>query len=531
MKPNTSASCVIVVSFLLGSAAFGAQGAAVFPQEFRSIDGTGNNLAQPDLGAAGTPLLRRVANAYTDGISAPPTAGRPSARTASNVVASQSGAIHNERGASDFVWVWGQFLDHDIDLSPEASPHEGLDIRVPNGDPFFDPAGTGSVVIPMGRSQWDLVAGVREQVNVITAFVDGSNVYGSDPVRAAELRTLDGTGRLKTSAGDLLPFNTAGLPNAPSDDPSFFLAGDERANEQSLLIAMHTLFVREHNTWAGALAARGVTGGDQIYQIARAIVGAELQAITYNEFLPVLLGDNAIGAYQGYQESVDPRIANVFSTAAFRVGHTMLSSTLLRLEADGSVHSAGNLALADAFFDPDTITDFGVEPYIRGATQQLAQRVDPFVIDDIRNFLFGLPGSGGFDLASLNIQRGRDHGLASYNGIRAVFGIGPAASMDEITSDPTILARLKEAYRDVDDIDAWVGLLAEGPTPTGMVGPTLRAVLADQFARLRDGDRFWYEAYLPASLVGVVQNQTLAAIIRRNTDAGLEIQDDVFRMP
>ena len=64
----------------------------------------------------------------------------------------------------------------------------------------------------------------------------------------------------------------------------------------------------------------------------------------------------------------------------------------------------------------------------------------------------------------------------------------------------------------------------------GLVGETWRAVLKDQFERLRDGDRFWYEGYLPRDMVRRVERQTLARIIRRNTGIGDELQDDPFRV-
>ena len=137
-------------------------------------------------------------------------------------------------------------------------------------------------------------------------------------------------GRLKTShEGRLLPFNEQGLENEGGRDlESLFVAGDVRANEQIGLIAMHTLFVREHNRLADIIADQDPDlSGDEIYQLARKIVGAQNQAVTFNEFLPLLLGPDAIGAYTGYDPSVDPAIASEFSAAAFRVGHTMLSPT------------------------------------------------------------------------------------------------------------------------------------------------------------------------------------------------------------
>lgn len=501
---------------------------AIFPLEFRTIDGSGNNLAHPEWGAAHVPFLRIVGADYADGLQSPSGQTRKSPREISNIVVSQDSPQLNEKGASDYLWMWGQFLDHDVVETPGADPTEAFDIRVPAGDSWFDPAASGTATIPLNRSAYELVSGVREQINLITAYIDASNVYGSEAERADELRAHDGTGRLKTSAGDLLPYNDAGLENAPSSDPSFFLAGDIRANEQVALTAMHTLFVREHNHWAERLAGVGVAGDERIYQLARAIVGAEMQAITYREFLPVLLGNGALPPYTGYRSDVDAGIANTFAAAGYRVGHTMLSPVLLRIQADGSTHPSGNLALARAFFQPNQLVQVGLEPYLRGLGAQQAQEIDPFVIDDLRNFLFGPPGSGGFDLASLNIQRGRDHGLASFNDIRTGLGHPPATSMAYLSSDPEIQDRLELAYGNIADVDAWVGLLAEDHVDDALVGETLRTLLAEQFSRLRDGDRFFYTSYLPPHLVDMIEDQTLAVIIRRNTTIGSELPDNVF---
>src|SRR5205823_3736062 len=99
----------------------------------------------------------------------------------------------------------------------------------------------------------------RQQVNQVSAFLDASVVYGSDAVRAAALRTNDGTGRLKTSPGNLLPFNnTTYFPNGPlpNDNESIFpaetmfVAGDVRSSENVGLAALQTVLVREHNRLA-----------------------------------------------------------------------------------------------------------------------------------------------------------------------------------------------------------------------------------------------------------------------------------------
>lgn len=502
--------------------------------EVRTISGVSNNLVHPTWGSAGVELLRRAPAAYADGTGSPSGNNRPNARLISNVCVAQAGSRANSTGASDFLWQWGQFVDHDLDLSDSSSSTEAFDIPVPAGDPYFDPLNTGTAVILLNRSDYRMVDGVRQQLNVNTAYLDASMVYGSDTNRALELRTLDGTGRLKTSAGDLLPFNTHGFFNFPDDhDPGFFLAGDVRANEQVGLTAMHTLFMREHNHWADYFRGEmPAATDDEIYQLARAMVGGEVQRITYHEFLPLLLGPEALALYTGYKTNVNAGIDTAFSTAAYRVGHTLLSPALLRLQTNGWPIDAGNIALKDVFFSPgQVLTNGGIEPLLRGLSQQRAQEVDNMVVDGVRNFLFGPPGAGGFDLASLNIQRGRDHGLPTYNQIRNHYGLASKTSFADVSSNTNVQVRLAAAYGVVDDIDLWVGGLAEDHFPGAMVGETIRTILKDQFERLRDGDRFWYEIYLPPALLDLVMNQTLAKVIRRNTSIGAELQENAFLVP
>jgi hypothetical protein len=295
---------------------------------------------------------------------------------------------------------------------------------------------------------------------------------------------------------------------------------------------MHTLFVREHNKWADLYRGSNPTAGDdEIYQFARMIVGAEMQAITYREFLPVLLGRDALPRYRGFREDVNPNISNEFATAAYRLGHSLLSSQVLRLDARGREADEGHLSLAAAFFNPSHITANGIDSILRGLAGQRCQELDHMLVDDVRNFLFGAPGSGGLDLASLNLQRGRDHGLPSYNQARVALGLRPARSFRDINRDRDVQRKLQAAYGSVDEVDLWIGGLSEDHVRGAMVGETFQRILADQFVRLREGDRFYYEAYLPRELSRMVERQTLATIIRRNTDIGRELQDNVFQAP
>ena len=496
----------------------------VLSAEYQALDGTGNNAAHADWGSTGEDFLRRIPIAYADGISTPAGSNRPSAREISNGVGTQTTAITNDRQLSAMVYAWGQFIDHDIDLTSTATVSEFFNIAVPKGDPYFDPAGTGTQVIPLTRSGFDPATGTavgnpRQQVNDITAFVDGSMIYGSDSTTAAVLRSFSG-GKLNTSSGNLLPLD-------PATGNTFFKAGDIRANENIELLSMQTLFVREHNRIAQDLASKNPTWNDEtLYQEARRRVIAEVQAITYNEFLPALLGSQSIKPYEGYKPNVNPDITNEFATAAFRVGHTMLGDDVEFLDNNGhEIRDA--VALSDAFFNPNLLKETGIDPLLKYLASDNAQEIDTQLVDSVRNFLFGPPGSGGLDLASLNIQRGRDHGLADYNSTRAAYGLPKVKSFADITSDPQLQSALQKLYKSVDNIDLWVGGLAEDHVKGSSVGPLFGRIIGDQFARLRDGDRFWYERNFNGPELDKLRHTSLADVIRSNSTI-TNLQDNVF---
>ncbi len=505
--------------------------------KFRSIDGSNNNLNNIEMNMASTALMRAMPAKYADGVSQMQGQNYPNPRLVSNIVnAQQQGkSISNSLKASDFLWQWGQFIDHDVDLTDGANPPEHVNIPIPAGDPDFDPDSTGTAEMVFNRSIYHTDTGTgsdnpRQQFNEITGWIDGSQIYGSDAERATALRTNDGSGQLRTSNGQLLPFNTEGLANAGGTSASLFLAGDVRANEQVGLTALHTLFVREHNRLAAKIAARKPSlTGEQIYQRARKQVIAILQAITYNEFIPALLGEGALKPYRGYKPKLNAAIMNEFSTAAFRLGHTLVSPTLLRLDASGHEIPAGHLPVRNAFFAPHRIiAEGGIEPILRGLASQKCQELDVYIVADLRNFLFGAPGQGGFDLASLNIQRGRDHGLPRYNDARKAMGLAPKQSFADISADPEVQARLASAYISVDDIDFWIGGLAEDHIKGSLMGELFFTVLKKQFEALRDGDRFWYQRIMNPRNVKSIDRTRLANIIRRNTTIGRELPRDVF---
>lgn len=497
---------------------------------YRTYDGTCNNASQINWGAAKIPMHRAFPSQYGPPkfIEAYSGQGRANPRAISNYVAAHPGYALNQQQFSAFVFTWGQFLDHDITETP-SNPAELEPILLPTDEPLF------RVPIMFNRSLPHNNTGVntpREQTNNITAWIDASNVYGSDASRAAWLRTFQ-HGKLKTSYGNLLPFNTyTGEfsspidPNAPEmagneeHEHKVFVAGDVRANEQPGLAALHTLFVREHNQICDGLVAAGYYDDEGNYQIARKIVGAYMQSITYNEFLPAL--GIQLDAYEGYKPHVLPNITNTFATAAFRFGHTMVNDEIILRDINNNV--LRNLSLAEAFFRPRTVAEYGLEPILMGLSRQLQEDMDLFIVDALRNFLFApTPDAPGLDLVALNIQRGRDHGLADYNSVRMKLTGKPAYQWSDITSDPQLQANLRKAYgNNLNDIDLWVGLLAEDHLPGSSVGASMHALLKDQFQRLRDADRFYYAVdpvFLndPSDWKSRIENTTFSDLIRRNT--------------
>ncbi|MDT0594813.1 peroxidase family protein [Glaciecola petra] len=510
-------------------------------REVRTFDGSNNNTDNPLWGASFIHLERWGEVDYEDGISSLAGASRPSARVVSNNVHHQDlgVTIVNEFGTTDFLWQWGQFLDHDIGVTDGAE--EAADITVPEGDEYFDPNSTGEARIFFTRALFDHSTGTdvdnpREQENELTAWIDGSMVYGSDDVRALALRVSADSPYLATSDGNLLPFNTSGQTNAnafgvPAEQ--LFLAGDIRANEQLGLTTMHTLWVREHNRIAAILEQQSpAASGEAIFQTARRLVIAKIQIITFEEYLPALLGDDAISNYRGYDDDVNPGMFNEFSVAAYRYGHSLVNNVLLRLDENGDTIQDGNVDLRDAFFTaPSVLTDENsIDPILRGLASQASQKLDVKVSFELRNFLFGAPGAGGLDLVSLNIQRGRDHGVPSYNDMREIFGLERRANFGELTSDVELQLALENTFDSVDDVDLFTGGLAEDPLVElgSQMGELFRAMNIEQFEAFRDADRFWYRRYLSDEELAFVEDTTLAEVIRDNTNITNEIQDNVF---
>jgi peroxidase len=488
--------------------------------QFRTIDGSNNNLADPGMNQTQTDFVRLGPANFSDGISAM-TPG-PNPREISNIVVAQADAgedgphLMNDSGIalSGMMYAWGQFIDHDLDLQKGGTTAD-ISITVPDDDEFLTPGST----IPLTRVAIDPATGVAGHpataINTITGWLDGSQIYGSDAATAADLRTADG--HLKTSEGDNLPIDP---------QSGMFMAGDVRAQENPDLTALQVLFVREHNYQVDQLQKEHPNWtGDQLYEMAKAITTAEMVNITYSEWLPHLLGKDAIGPYHGYDPNVDARITEEFAGAAFRFGHSIVSD---EISATGNLGACtSEQTLAESFFeDTATFNATGADGLLRHLAGDLANPLDTHIVDGLRNLLVDPPD--GMDLAAINIQRAHDLGLGTLNQTREALGLTPYTSFDQITSDPETAAALEQAYGSVDAIDLWTGGLAEDHVAGGVVGPTFGKIIGDQFTELRDGDRYYFENQnFDKQTLNEIKGTTLSDLILRDTDT-TAMQADAF---
>jgi len=390
--------------------------------------------------------------------------------------------------------------------------------------------------------------GPREQINQITAWIDGSNVYGSDDDEGRKLRLLSG-GRLRVTrvqGRDLLPLN----PSECSDEGRHrycFSAGDLRCNEQLELTVLHTVWMREHNRVATELSKIQPGWDDeQLYQEARRVVVAELQHITYNEWLPIVLGMKYMqkfsmepteqGFIDSYNPQVNPTITNTFSTAAMRFGHSLIAGVIKSFNIFGS--ETKSVPLTKSQFAPyDLYDNLTLESFVRGLATQKAQAMDADMSAELTDHLFQQDDEKfGLDLVSLNIQRGRDHGLAPYTSWRKLCGLSPVTSWKMLAKifPQNIVPRLQAIYEKVTDVDLFVGGLLES-AEEGILGPTFLCLVGDQFQRLKTGDRFWYEnsgeqAFTELQLAEL-KKVSLARVLCDNAENIRTIQPLAFQTP
>lgn len=604
----------------------------------QSLDGRGNNPRHPDWGRAGTNYARVAPARYADGRGEPVTG--PNARTVSNRVFNdeffdENGAgfsvnIFSERQLSQWAWAWGQFVDHEIGLRSgvlRGDPQgERADVPVDGADPLEtkqDPA-----VVKFTRSTPAPGTGTgpenpRQQINNVSSYLDGSAVYATTAERLEWMREGPVDGNLANNGARLLlpgghlprrdaRGDVAAAPEVElggellADPGKAVVTGDPRANNNTAVTAVETLIAREHNRIVDRLP--DALSEEEKFQIARRVVIAKVQYITYTEFLPA----HGIGLprYRGYDPSVDATLGNEFATVGYRI-HSMIHSGF-PMETERSRYTEEQLekfremgfnidpsddpakvkiqfTLAQSRDNPMIIPVIGLGPFLQGLGSKAQYHNEEQIERELRDVLCSTPDAEPrcvFDLGALDLERGRDHGMPSYNAMRRAYGLPPKRTFTGITgettaefpadplltagdeiNDPdaidfvritnlfgsqvgpenhfedtsavsfarrtTLAARLKALYGSVDRLDAYMGMLAEkhaGPE----FGELQRAMWSREFRRLRDGDRFFYGNQAPVleqirKRYGVDFRENLGDLVANNTDvARSDLAGNVF---
>ncbi|XP_022177219.1 chorion peroxidase-like isoform X1 [Myzus persicae] len=544
---------------------------------YRTVEGICNNVLDPLKGAAMMPFHRVLPADYSDGVWKPRKATDgselPSAKQVSEGVHRPS--YEEDHDFTVMLAVWGQFMDHDITATALSRGRNGSaisccgsvgkNITHPECFPVIvheDDKKCGKCMEFVRSSPASTCSfGPREQLNQASSYLDGSSVYGNTRKLQNDLRSWTG-GRMKVFVTEhgkqLLPPNKDPLDGCNEESEMkkgryCFLSGDARSNENMHLTTLHLIMVRQHNMIAGRLSSLNPHWDDEhIFQETRHIVTAQIQHITYNEFLPVLLGDSLMkrldlysrqtGHWNGYNSAVDPTISNNFATAAFRFAHTLIPSMMKFLRDDNS--DPEFVEMRKMLFNPYRLyTCGGVDSVIRGAMNTSAGKSDAFFTPEVTRHLFEknhgskrTRGQCGLDLVALNIQRGRDHGLPAYPRWRETCGFPRPRSFSDLEGqvETATLQRISKLYKSIDDLDLYTGLLSEKPLEGSILGPTITCLLADQFLRVKSGDRYWYETdekpqAFNEDQLSEIRKTTFAAIICDNSDEIESVQMHVMQ--
>jgi peroxidase len=478
--------------------------------KYRTYDGSCNNLVHPWLGKSETPLKRLYPSRYSDFMNEPvykSLSGKllTNPRTIALKVHFPSDV---DISVNTLFVFWGQFLDHDLSMTglitgPDGKPKactcdskdpDCLNIQIPANDPVYKDQ--KCMVTPRSSAsfpKYNCKLGSREQINLLSHWLDLSQVYGITKEDNAKIR-LGKDGLLKASSIPgiryehlpLAPKNSSSCQSEKQGSPCF-MGTETRLNQNLALMGVHTVMLREHNRIARSLKYMNSRWSDEkVFQETRRLLIAMYQHIVYKDWVPIVIGrkmadfyDCSMSSYNdyfyGYDKKTNPHISNEFATAAFRFGHTLITSYVIK--ADTALNTMSNMSLADHFLNTkEAFKDYGVDGVLRGTLRQKSTANDGHFTSVINDHLFRNPDKNAetkeFSLSALNINRGRDHALPTYTAYRKLCGLGGSASFNDMDyMHKSNLNGMKSVYENIDDMDLFTGGISEKPVEGGLVGP------------------------------------------------------------
>lgn len=466
---------------------------------YPNVDGTCVNQESPDLGAIGAKFLRlQPAAAGKDGFSLRESVSGektlPSARAVANLLRN-----HLQKPPVTGVFgEWGHFIQRDSFSIPESPWAEDVDCcatpEVEDCAPIYlekdDPDHSTIQCMSFKRSaKAQAILGHRETLSLVSTYLDATPVYGPTN-EVAFSRKTGYFGYLKAPEKDEEETASGKKKEVKCAAPESFQGCFQLAEGDDWLENLRLLFVMEHNRIVDALAEINSHFDDSLlYNEARRITIAEYNHITFKEYLPVVMGEELVkkhslnpgaeGPAAGYIKEVNPGILNSFAVASYR---------------NPSMHTEWRKE-----WGPTEILE---------SSHYSAVREDPYQ-----------------DLLAMDIQRGRDQGMVGYLTWRRFCDSTHSYNTWEDLEKglpKELVNDLKELYQDeIDDIDALVALLEKPDEEDGgIVGKTFTCLLADQFARLKTGNRLFWEhdsSLLTVEQRDFIKTSSLAKLLCRNT--------------
>ncbi|MGE0741003.1 MAG: peroxidase family protein, partial [Hyphomonadaceae bacterium] len=515
-----------------------------------------------------------------------------------------------------------------FDVPLLATDDYGNFIRGPNGFPMVVMKGADGVA---GTADDELVEGNPDAPIDLTNAISSGHQFLNDIAHSADPSA--GPGLVRDNNGVIGGAQPAGTYDGELLD-AHYIAGDGRVNENIGLTAVHAIFHSEHNRLVEQIKTTVIASGDlafinewlrvdvaalpsvadintlewdgqRLFQAAKFGTEMQYQHLVFEEFARTIQPEIDIffAPTQVYDVEIDAAIVAEFAHTVYRFGHSMLTETVDRLDANfdpvtvDPLHPTNDqqLGLIAAFLNPLAYAASGATPeeatgaIVRGVTRTVGNEIDEFVTEALRNNLVGLP----LDLATLNIARARETGVPTLNEARRQFfaatqdsNLKPYTSWVDlvqhlkhpesvinfiaaygthvaVTSATTLDGKREAAlllvlgdgddadgvtiagvtYADrfdflhstgafantaagvtvsgVDDIDFWLGGLAEEQTPFGgLLGSTFNFIFENQLEKLQDGDRFYYLERTAGLNFGTeLEGNSFARLIMANTDA------------
>jgi hypothetical protein len=531
----------------------------------RSSDGSYNDLSDPMAGAAGVRFGYNTEPERTLG----ETGERlltPNPRTVSRVLMTRTDGFKPVPFLNLTAAAWIQFMNHDWVSHGDPADAEPYRIPLDEDDPVRRTLHQTHMLVRPTQADPTKRPGelATTHINEVTAWWDGSQIYGSDATTADSLRSFAGGKLAIDPKTGLLPVADDGV-----EKTGF------RRNWWVGLSMLHHLFVKEHNAICDMLALNYPSFDDQrLYDTARLINAAVMAKIHTVEWTPSILPNAVLNSamnsnWYGFLTNLfrskgdrrtlatinvaDPiaggLVGNATDThgvpyslsrefvAVYRL-HSLLPDFVELFALGGPSGPARTLPLAQlrqAASYKLTKTVPMDELFYSFGRQHPGQLVLNNYPETLQNL--SIPGAGFYDLAAVDVLRDRERGVPRYNQFRRLLGLKPIHRFEDLTDNAESVRALRSVYASVEDLDLLVGNLAEAHRPTGFgFGETLFEIFILNASRRLQADRFFTEYYRPdvytAKGLEWIDGATLKTVLLRHHprlhQTGLANVDNAF---